>query len=115
MQTAPDCIKDDVVTYNSNKDGLAGLLVPLSPRKAQMRCKLQVAVDGNAQFQTIKQLIQQQPQATEKGRYHLDISVYDRLEGEICSFMDGYSVDALLAIVATTGAGAVNVQWDVKN
>lgn len=114
MEIAPRAIADDWVTYATNTDGMAGLLVPLVLRGKKLKGQLLIACDDMETVQKVIRLIQTQPVATPKSYSSIEVKLFASLEDELASLQDKYALDAVLTCLAWIRAGDMKIRWNVE-
>lgn len=103
-----------VVTDTNNVTGMTGLLVPLRMGLEPMQGTVTVMsedIDGE-DFLAIRELIAEQPTATENGAYRLRLQIYCGTEDKLRGVPDFYGLDCLAALVSLLDSEDVKVEWD---
>ena len=114
LQTPKELETEGFIVTDTNVTGMTGLLVPLRLGSEQMTGTITVMsedVDGE-DFLAIRELIAEQPTATENGAYRLRLQIYCGTEDKLRGVPDFYGLDCLAALVAVMDKADVKVEWD---
>lgn len=110
LQT-PLCIKNDIVLSDSNSEGIAGLLIPVTFSVRQIRGKLELRADSKEDLRDLKQILARQPKATGVGMYAIEVTIYDAVDDELNTFSDRFSLDVIPAVMMMEQPGDMRLRW----
>lgn len=108
----PECIKDDFIILDSNKEGIASMMLPLNLTSKPYKCKLQVIADEFGDVPVIKDIIYRSPVAHPMGAFQVEVSIYIAQEDELITFGEKYSLDTLVSLVSFVEAKDMSIRWD---
>lgn len=111
LAITPRTILTDIFVTDTNLYGQTGILVPLNISGKQIKGKLQVHADNLKEVSDIKRILSQQPKATYKGAYSLEITVYCPIEDELATFPEAFALDAYAALMQLVSLSDMKIEW----
>ena len=111
-QATPKEIRNNLIVYDTNQDGMTALLIPMTISGKPLRAKLQVRVETLSDLSDLKKILHDQPQATYRGVYQIEVVVYVSNEDTLASFPQRWGLDVIPAIMQLVEVGDVGIVWE---
>ncbi len=110
-QVTPNCITNDLIVLDTNDQGWTAMMVPVNISGRKIHGKLQIRVDSLSDLSDLKKILHDQPQATCRGMYSIEVSIYVADEDTLATFDRTWGLDVVPSVLRVTGSGDVKIEW----